>query len=296
MSKIGKIGWIGLGNMGNPMCKNLVKAGYDVVVWNRTKEKAADVLSMGAEWANSPKEVAARADCIFTMVSNGAILQKIAFREDGICEGLSEEKIVIDMSTVAPVESEIVNVEIEKRHGRFLRCPVTGSVVPAAKGRPGLLISGDRDIFQKVEPILNLLGKNKYWLGEKEESRVMKIALNTIVGNTSQLLAEAVVLAEKAGIPIETCMEVIAGSAVGNLIVQSKVEPINKGNYEPAFSVKMMLKDFDLALETAKQYESSLPVTALIRQFYEESLACGRGEEDYAVLVKRMEENVGIHR
>lgn len=291
-----KIGWIGLGNMGNPMCKNLIKAGHDVTVWNRTKSKASDALDMGAKWADTPQAVAEASDYIFTMVSNGRILKDIIFREHGIIEGMKSGKVMTDMSTVSPDESIEVSSAVEAAGGKFLCCPVTGSVIPAAKGTLGLLVSGAKALFEEVKPMLESLGRNMYWMGEKAEARAMKIALNTMVGNTTQLLAEAVTLAEKAGIPVEKCMEVIAGSAVGNLIVDSKVDVINTGKYDAAFSVDMMLKDFDLALDAAKAYKSSLPVTALTRQFYEESSAKGRGSEDYAVLVKRMEENVGIER
>lgn len=291
-----KIGWIGLGNMGNPMCKNLIKAGHNVTVWNRTKTKASDAINMGARWADTPGEVVESSDYIFTMVSNGKILKDIFFREHGIIETMREGKVLIDMSTVSPEESDEVSSAAETAGGRFLCCPVTGSVIPAAKGTLGLLISGDRALFEEIKPMLDCLGKNMYWIGGKSEARAMKIALNTMVGNTTQLLAEAVTLAQKAGIPVEKCMEVIAGSAVGNLIVDSKVDVINTGKYDAAFSVDMMLKDFDLAMDAAKTYKSSLPVTALTRQFYEESSAKGRGDEDYAVLVKRLEENVGIKR
>lgn len=291
-----KIGWIGLGNMGNPMCKNLIKAGHDVTVWNRTKSKASDALNMGAKWADTPQAVAEASDYIFTMVSNGRILKDIIFREHGIIKGMKSGKVMTDMSTVSPDESIEVSSAVEAAGGKFLCCPVTGSVIPAAKGTLGLLASGDKALFEEVKPMLESLGRNMYWMGEKAEARAMKIALNTMVGNTTQLLAEAVTLAEKAGISVEKCMEVIAGSAVGNLIVDSKVDVINTGKYDAAFSVDMMLKDFDLALDAAKAYKSSLPVTALTRQFYEESSAKGRGSEDYAVLVKRMEENVGIER
>ena len=291
-----KIGWIGLGNMGNPMCKNLIKAGHDVTVWNRTKSKASDALNMGAKWADTPKAVAEASDYIFTMVSNGRILKDIIFREHGIIKGMKSGKVMTDMSTVSPDESIEVSSAVEAAGGKFLCCPVTGSVIPAAKGTLGLLASGDKALFEEVKPMLESLGRNMYWMGENAEARAMKIALNTMVGNTTQLLAEAVTLAEKAGISVEKCMEVIAGSAVGNLIVDSKVGVINTGKYDAAFSVDMMLKDFDLALDAAKAYKASLPVTALTRQFYEESSAKGRGSEDYAVLVKRMEENVGIER
>ena len=291
-----KIGWIGLGNMGNPMCQNLIKAGYNVTVWNRTKSKAFDAIDMGAKWGETPEEVTETSDYIFTMLSNGKALKNLVFREDGILKGMQSGKVMIDMSTVSPEESLEVSEAIEAAGGKFLSCPVTGSVIPAAKGTLGLLASGDKALFEEVKPILKNMGKNMYWLGERAEARTMKIALNTMVGNTVQLLAEAVTLAEKAGISVEKCMEVIAGSAVGNLIVDSKVSLINSGKYEAAFSVDMMKKDFDLALEAAKAYNTSLPVTALTRQFYEESSAVGRGHEDYAILVKRMEENVGIER
>lgn len=290
------IGWIGLGNMGMPMCKNLIKAGYPAVVNDTSREKVQEALALGAQWAESPKEAAQKADYIFTMLPNGKILLDVVSGENGIAQGMNNHKVLIDMSTVSAADSALVSEQIEAAGGRFLRCPVTGSTGPAAKGMLGLLISGDKELMKEAEPMLDKLGRNKYWIGEKEEARVMKIALNTMVGNTAQLLAEAVSLGEKAGIPVETCMEVLAGSAIGNLIVQSKVELINSGKYDPAFSVKMMLKDFDLALDTAKQYQASLPVTAVVRQFYEEMEAVGRGGEDYAVLVERLEQHVGIKR
>lgn len=294
--KLKKIGWIGLGNMGMPMCQNLIKAGYPAVVNDMIKEKVQSVLDMGAEWADTPREVAEKADYIFTMLPNGKILRSVTDGENGISAGITPGKIMIDMSTISAAESVAVAELIEEKGSRLLRCPVTGSTGPAAKGLLGLLISGDPEIYDEVEPLLNCLGKNKYWLGEKEEARVMKIALNTMVGNTAQLLAEAVSLAEKAGIAVDKCMDVIGGSAVGSFVVQSKVDLIKNNAYEPAFSVRMMQKDFDLAMDTAKQYEASLPVTALVRQFYEEATACGKAGEDYAVLVQRQEKNVGIDR
>lgn len=249
-----KIGWIGLGNMGAPMCRNLIKAGYDVTVWNRTESKADGVIKLGAKWAASPAEVTSNADYIFTMVSNGKILEKLVLGTGGIIENIAAGKVLIDMSTVSPDESLRVSEAVEAAGGRFLSCPVTGSVVPAEKGTLGLLVSGEKSLFEEVKPVLAKLGKNMYWLGEKAEACVMKIALNTMVGNTTQILAEAVVLAEKAGISVEKATEVIAGSAVGNLIVDSKIGIINANKYDVAFSVDMMLKDFDLASEILSRF------------------------------------------
>lgn len=291
-----KIGWIGLGNMGIPMSRNLLKAGHEVILWNRTKSKADTLLKEGAKWADTPRELAKQADCVFTMIADGPTLHAVIYGDDGVLAGLKKGCVVTDMSTVAPAESLPINADIEAKGGVFLRCPVTGSTIPAEKGTLGILASGDKAAFEKMVPILDAMGKNKYWLGPGEEARVMKIALNTMVGNTTQLLAEAVVLAEKGGIPVEKCMEVIAGSAVGNLVVQSKINPINSNNYIPAFSVKMIMKDLDLAFATAAHYKAALPATAVIRQFYAQAAATGRGDKDYSVLVQLLEESCGVKR
>lgn len=291
-----KIGWIGLGNMGIPMSKNLLKAGHEVYIWNRTKSKADELLKEGMQWANSPKEIAEKAEYIFTMVSDGPTLQAVTIGKDGVVEGLSAGKVVIDMSTVAPAESMPVNDAIEAKGCKFLRCPVTGSTIPAATGNLGILASGDKATYEKLVPILDPMGKTKFYLGGAEEARVMKIALNTMVGNTTQMLAEAMVLAQKGGIPVDAAMDVIEGGALGNLIIKSKVNLVKTGQYNPAFSVKMIMKDFDLAFDAAKQLGAALPMTAMNRQFYAEAAATGRGDKDYAVLVQLLEENCGIKR
>jgi len=291
-----KVGWIGLGNMGVPMSKNLIKAGFDVTVWNRTKSKADPVLADGAKWADSPKEIAEKCDFIITMVADGPTLHAVVLGENGVAAGLSANKIVIDMSTVAPAESARVNGEIESKSCKFLRAPVTGSTVVAQNAMLGILASGDKAAYEKALPLFEAMGKNQFYLGTDEESRVMKLALNTMIGTTMQMMAEAVVLAEKAGLDVAQVCEVMAGSAVGSPLVGYKVATVTEGAYNPAFSVNLMMKDFDLAFDAAKQYGVSMPVTAVTRQAFAAAAASGRGEKDIAVLTQVLENMCGVSR
>ncbi|NLY70094.1 MAG: NAD(P)-dependent oxidoreductase [Clostridiales bacterium] len=285
-----KVGWIGLGNMGNPMSRNLLKAGHEVTVWNRTKAKAQQVLDAGAKWADSPKEVAEQSDIIFTMVADGPVLQAVTLGDNGVVAGLSAGKIVIDMSTVAPAESLKVNDAIEAKGCKFLRAPVTGSTVLAENATLGILASGDKEAYDKVLPLFEKMGKNQFYLGGGEEARTLKLSLNMMIGVSMQMMAEAVVLSEKAGLDTKQVCEVIAGSAVGSPLVNYKKDVIVEGKYPAAFSVNMMKKDFDLAFEAGKQYGAAMPVTALTRQFLEMCTATGRGEKDFSVLVELLED------
>lgn len=291
-----KIGWIGLGNMGVPMSQNLIKAGHEVTVWNRTKAKADDVLAAGAKWADTPKEIAEKCDFIFTMVSDGPTLQSVTLSENGVVAGLSPQKIVIDMSTVSPAESAKVNDAIEAKDCKFLRAPVTGSTVLAVNATLGILASGDKAAYDKTLPLFEAMGKNQFYLGGDEEARVMKLSLNTMIGTSMQMMAEAVVLAEKAGLDVAQVCEVIAGSAVGSPLVGYKTAVITKGEYAPAFSVKLMMKDFDLAFDAAKQYGVAMPVTAVTRQALASAAATGRAEKDFSVLTQVLEGQCGVTR
>lgn len=291
-----KIGWIGLGNMGNPMSQNLVKAGYDVVVWNRTKAKADEVLAAGASWADSPKEVAEQADIIFTMVSDGPTLHAVALGDTGYTAGLSAGKIAVDMSTVSVEESVKVNDAVEAKGCKFMRAPVTGSTILAQSATLGILASGDKDTYNEVLPLFEKLGANQFYLGGADEARVLKLAINTMIATTMQMEAEAVVLCEKAGLDVGQVTDVIAGSAVGSGICKYKAATITEGEYPAAFSVRLMMKDLDLALAVAKQYSVPMLSTSLTRQQLAAAAATGRGEKDFAVLTQLVEESSGYSR
>ncbi|MDR1029013.1 MAG: NAD(P)-dependent oxidoreductase [Clostridiales Family XIII bacterium] len=291
-----KIGWIGLGNMGNPMSQNLLKAGNEVVVWNRTKSKADDILAAGAAWADSPKAVAAAGDCVFTMVADGPTLHAVALGDDGLVSGLSPGKIVIDMSTVSVEESAKVNDAVEAAGCKFLRAPVTGSTMLAQAGTLGILASGDKTSYDKILPLFEVMGGNQFYLGGGDEARVMKLSLNLMIATTMQMEAEAVVLAEKAGLDVSQVVEIIAGSAVGSPLTGYKKVPIGTGNYAPAFSVKLMIKDLGLAEAVGKQYGVPLESTTLTKAKLELAAHKGYGDMDFSVLTKLLEEDSNYTR
>lgn len=291
-----RIGWIGLGNMGNPMCLNLVKAGYDVTVWNRTKSKADNVIKEGASWADSPKEVAEKTDILFTMVADGAILNAVALADDGYAAGLKAGKIVVDMSTVSVEESMKINSAVEACGCKMLRAPVTGSTTLAQAGTLGILASGERAVYEKLLPIFEKLGNKQFYLGAAEEARVLKLAINTMIATTMQMEAEAVVLCEKAGLDVKQVTDVIADSAVGSSICKYKAATIAEGIYKPAFSVRLMMKDLDLALAAAKQYGVPMLSTSVTRQQLASASATGKAEKDFAILTQLVEEAAGYER
>jgi 3-hydroxyisobutyrate dehydrogenase/glyoxylate/succinic semialdehyde reductase len=291
-----RIGWIGLGNMGAPMSKNLLNAGHELTVWNRTKSKADEVVGVGAKWADSPKAAASATDIIFTMVSDGPTLKTVVLGDGGIVSGLSAGKIVVDMSTVSPAESAVVNAAVEAAGCKLLRAPVTGSTVLAASASLGILASGDKAAYDQVLPLFEKMGKNQFYLGSEEEARVMKLSLNMMIGVSMQMMAEAVVLAEKAGLDVKQVCDVMAGSAVGSPLVGYKAAVIAGGEYKPAFSVKLMMKDFDLAFDAAKQYGVPLLVTAATKQTLQAAAATGRGDKDFSVLTQLLEEQAGYSR
>jgi 3-hydroxyisobutyrate dehydrogenase-like beta-hydroxyacid dehydrogenase len=282
--------------MGSPMSANLLKAGHELTVWNRTKAKADGLLDAGAKWADSPKAVAEASEFIFTMVLDGPTLQAVTLGDNGVVAGLGAGKVVIDMSTVSPAESAKVNDAVEAKGSKLLRSPVTGSTVLAQNATLGILSSGDKASYDKTLPLLELMGKNQFYVGPAEEARVLKLSLNMMIGVTMQMMAEAVVLAEKAGLDVTQVCEVMAGSAVGSPLVNYKKALISAGDYKAAFPVSSMIKDFDLAFDAAKQYGVPLPVTALTRQAYQTAVSTGRGDKDFSVLTQVLEEQSGYKR
>jgi 3-hydroxyisobutyrate dehydrogenase-like beta-hydroxyacid dehydrogenase len=289
-----KIGWIGLGNMGVPMSTRLVEAGYEVTVYNRTREKAADVVKAGAKQVNSPKEAASGADIVFTNISDSAALEAVSLGDNGAVAGLKPGAILVDHSTVDPVASSKVNQAVEAKGGKYLRAPVTGSTVLARQGTIGILCSGDRAAYDKAMEVFKILGKNQFYLGGGEEARYMKIALNMMIGTTMQMWAESLMLGKKAGLDWKQMIEVIAGSVAGSPLINYKAKPVSERSFAPAFTVKLMQKDFDLALTMAKAKNVPLPVTGLVRQFFAAAEATGKGDLDFSSLILLAEEMSGM--
>ncbi len=292
-----KVGWIGTGNMGVPMSKNLIKAGHEVTVWNRTKEKADPVVEAGGKWADTPAAAANGAEFIFIMVADGKALKNCVFGPNGIVDTLAAGAIVTDMSTVAPAESAECNEKIEAKGAKFLRAPVTGSTILAEAGTIGILASGDKAAYDKALPAcFEKMGKNQFYLGGGEEARTMKLILNMMIGTSMQMLAESLVVGEKVGMDLNQMLEVISGSVVGSPLVNYKVKLVSEGLYTPAFSVDLMKKDFDLADVVAKELNVPTPITSITRQFLSAASSAGYGNKDFSVLIKVLEELSAVKR
>lgn len=290
-----KLGWIGCGNMGRPMATNLLKNGYEVTVFDVVEENCQKLVQLGAHQAATPKEVVDRSDCFFTMLPNGRILESVVMQpETGIAAGLCPGKIFVDMSTIAPAESLRVCASVEAAGCGFLRAPVTGSTSLAESAALGVFSSGKRELYDQVLPLFQCMSNNQHYLGDGEQARVLKLAINLMVAANMQLLAECMTMVDKAKIDRAQAMEIIRASAAGSPVINYKTGNVVNRDYAAAFSVAMMEKDLDLALDAAKQFNVALPVTALTRQFLSAVHQQGNANQDFSYLVAFWESMHGV--
>jgi len=285
-----KIGFIGLGHMGQPMATRLMEAGFPVTVWNRTKSKTAELASKGAKVAGSPKEAASDATVIVTMISDGPVLKAVCLGADGVLAGAKSGSVLIDMSTVDPESSAEVAKAADAKGVKMLRAPVSGSTVLASQGKLTILASGDKQAYDRCEPVFGAMGQKMFHVGKGDEARYIKLVLNMMVGTTCQMLAEALAFGEKAGINWDTMLDVIGASVVASPLVAYKIPPLKARDFKAAFTSAMMAKDFDLALAAGDRMGVPMPTIALVRQFLGVLKATGRGDLDFSALLQVMEE------
>lgn len=291
-----KIGFIGLGNMGQPMAGRLIEAGFPLTIWNRTKSKTEELVKKGAKAVNSPKEVAAESTVIVTMISEGPVLKEVCLGANGVLAGAKSGSVLIDMSTVDPASSMEVAKALEAKGVKMLRAPVSGSTVLASQGKLTILASGDKQAYDRCLPVFNAMGQKLFHVGPADEARYIKLVLNMMVGTTCQMLAEALTFGEKAGINWATMLEVIGGSVVASPLVAYKIPPLVKRDFKAAFTASMMAKDFDLALTAGDKMGVPMPTIALVRQFLGVLKATGRGDMDFSALLLVMEELSGMKK
>ncbi len=294
MSEKQKIGWIGLGKMGVPMSKNLVKKGYSLTVYNRTKEKTKELAAEGAKVADSPKSLAANVDVIISMISDDPVLEAVSIGKDGAFEGAKSGAIYIDMSTVSPVSSAKVAEVATKKGIKYLRAPVSGSTVLASAGTLTIFASGPKDAYDKCADIFGSMGQKVFHVGNGDEARYLKLLLNMMVGITSLMAGEALTFGEKGGMDWSQMIDIIAASVVASPLIGYKAQLLKSRNFAPAFTIEQMAKDFDIALDTGRAANVPMPVTALARQFFGAMKAKGKGGLDFFGMVTLLEELAGI--
>jgi 3-hydroxyisobutyrate dehydrogenase-like beta-hydroxyacid dehydrogenase len=281
-----QIGLIGLGLMGRPMGMNLLKAGYPLTVWNRTRSRAEELVAAGAKLAGSPQEVAAASDFLLTMVSDPPALEEVLWGSHGAMQGLERGSIYMDSSTVSPGLARKIAAACAERGARFLDAPVTGGDWGAKKGELVFMIGGDAETLKEVEPILGLMGKKWFHLGPHGSGQTIKLAMNMILALQVDALAEALALTTRSGIAGEKLVEVMQSSMARSGVLDVKAPNLLKGEFVPSFPLRLMHKDLGLALDLANQLGVALPATAAARETYNYVKGAAKEDLDYSAVMK----------
>ncbi|WPV68036.1 NAD(P)-dependent oxidoreductase [Chitinophaga sp. LS1] len=276
-----KIGWAGLGNMGKPMVKNLVKAGFDVTVYNRTVAKANEFAKeTGVKVAATPAELVKDVDCVITMVSDDAALKEIW--DQLLAAPLPDGLLAIDMSTVSPDTTKAMAARVREKGIAYLDAPVSGSVKPAEDRQLIILVGGNEADFERAKPVFDSLGKSATLLGDNGAGNYAKLAINAFLGITVQGLAEAVIFAQKHGIGPDKLLPLINEGGVGSGITKIKTPGIINGNFAPAFALKLLAKDIRLAREQGMD----TPAGVTLNEALEGAVKEGLGDEDMIAILK----------
>jgi 3-hydroxyisobutyrate dehydrogenase-like beta-hydroxyacid dehydrogenase len=281
-----RVGLIGLGLMGQPMGLNIVKAGFPLTVWNRTKSRADELVTAGAKLAATPREVAAGVDLLITIVSDPAALEEVLWGANGAMEGLRRGNTYMDSSTVSPDLARKVAADCEGRGVRFLDAPVTGGDWGAKKGELIFMVGGDAAALTEAEPVLKVLGKKWFHLGPNGAGQTIKLAMNLILALQVDALAEALALVTASGLEGEKLVEVLQSSMARSGVLDVKSQNLLKHEYKPSFPLRLMHKDMRLALELAKEKGVELPAGAAAYQTYSKVKNAAKEDLDYSAVMK----------
>ena len=281
-----RIGLAGLGRMGVPMAERLLAAGHELVVWNRTRARAEEFAAASgqARVAHSPAELLADGGLCLTMLADDGAVASVASE---VLSGAAGGTLV-DHSTISVPASRRVAQAAERAGVAYLRAPVSGNPGVVRAGNLAIVVSGPRETYEETKRILEAIGPHLYHVGEGEEARVAKLALNLMVAGTAELMAEAIVLGEAHGLAARDLLEVMGGSAVGSPFVKYKTEPLLKGDYSATFTTEMMRKDAALIRDAAGERGLDLRVAGLLETLLEETIAAGHGEADFMALLLRL--------
>ncbi len=289
-----EVGYVGLGVMGSSIVRRLLADGHDVTVWNRTREKAEPLLAEGASWADSPREVAASRELVFTMVTNTEAVRAVAEGEEGILAGLSPGAIYVDMSTASPANTRALAVRVTAVGAAMLDSPVSGTSVTVDQGKASLMVGGDTEVFERARPVLQSIGPKVIHVGPNGSAVTMKIAVNLSLAVQMLAFSEGVLLAEKSGISREKAVEVMLASVIASPMVAYRGPLVLGHPDEVWFDCHMMQKDLNLALELGWQLEVPLPTTAVTNELLTAANGMGVGGRDFAVLFDVLAAMAGV--
>lgn len=290
-----KLGFLGLGIMGLPMARNLLKAGHDVALWSNTAAKAQELAKEGKGTAcSTPKEVAERAEYIFYCVGDTAMSREVATGNNGLIQGAKAGTVIADCSTIAPEASVKMGETFAAREVHFLDAPCTGSKPGAENASLTFMIGGDQQVFERAKPYFEPMGKLFYYCGGPGMGLNAKLTQNLVLANIMEAFNEGIVLSTKAGVSPELMLEILNNSAAKSGLISFKAPYILDRNFATNFSTKWMHKDIGMALENGKRLGVPLPGTGLTQQMFQAAISSGNGEADFCSTIKVLEAWAGV--
>ena len=293
-----KIGFIGLGIMGKPMSKNLLKAGYELVVYNRSKASVEELVALGAEGALSPAEVAEQCQVIITMLPNSPQVREVCLGENGIADRAKAGTVVIDMSSIDPVESKSIGAELNKKGIELMDAPVSGGEPKAIDGTISVMVGGSKDNFDKYYDILMAMAASVVYVGELGSGNVAKLANQVIVALNIAAVSEALTLAVKNDADPELVYKAIRGGLAGSTVLDAKAPMMMDHNFKPGFRIELHIKDLNNALNAGHAVNAALPLTSQVMEIMQALKADGNEKDDHSAIVKYYEKisNVSVEK
>jgi len=288
------VGIAGLGRMGHPIAANILQAGFPTFVWNRTREKAADLVERGATWTETPGALAQASEIVLTSLADPAAVESVYFGPDGLLDRARPGTIFLDLSTGSPAMARRIAAAAGARGAAFLDAPVAGSIKAATEGQLGIMVGGDRASFERCQEILSAIGKAAYYLGESGSGATMKLVSNAILATMVQALAEGVALGEKAGLDPSDIFAVLGASSAAAPVVAAKAATVTERTYLPAaFTLALMQKDLWLVRSLANDLQVPMPATAITHDMVLAANATGKSGFDFSAVALLMEELAG---
>ena len=281
-----KIGWIGTGVMGKSMCEHIVKKGYALSVYNRTKEKAGELCDQGANWLATPGDVAAASDVTFTMVGEPADVEQVILGEGGVLEGSRPGSVIVDMTTSEPSLARRIYEAAKGKSVSSLDAPVSGGDIGAREGTLAIMVGGDEEAFNRVLPVFELMGKNIAYMGGPGMGQHTKMSNQIVIAAAMVGVVESLLYARRAGLDLDAVIDIIGKGAASSWCLNQLGRRIVKGDFAPGFYIRHFVKDMGIALLEARRMKLSLPGLALANQFYTAAMAEGLETEGTQALYK----------
>jgi 2-hydroxy-3-oxopropionate reductase len=281
-----KIGFIGLGIMGKPMAKNLLKAGYPTTVYDIVQQAVEDLVRVGAHKGSSSKDVAHKSEVLITMLPNSPEVRQVVLGEDGILAGAKPGTILVDMSSISPLASKEIAQEAKAKGVIMLDAPVSGGEPKAIDGTLAIMVGGPEDTFEQVKDILYVMGKSVIRVGEIGSGNITKLANQIIVALNIAAMSEAMVLATKSGENPEKVYQAIRGGLAGSAVLDAKMPLALKRNFVPGFRIELHIKDLANALDTAHQLGVPVPLSSVIMEIMQALKADGKGKDDHGGIIQ----------